>query len=46
MGAKSSVIDAQDLDLAAAPWHGKAGTPATLILKELERQYVTQVLNE
>jgi DNA-binding NtrC family response regulator len=46
MGAKSSVIDAQDLDFAATPELGGGGGQTTLTLKELERNYITQVLQE
>jgi len=46
MGAKSSNIEAQDLDFASSPGGPKPGGPADLTLKELERQYILQVLGE
>jgi DNA-binding NtrC family response regulator len=46
MGAKSSLIEAQDLDFASSPGGPKAGGPVDLTLKELERQYILQILGE
>ena len=46
MSAKSSVIDAQDLDFASSPDIQSPGEPSNLTLKELERHYIIQVLNE
>jgi DNA-binding NtrC family response regulator len=46
MGAKSSIIEAEDLDFASSPEHRGLGGPANLTLKELERHYIIQVLNE
>ncbi|HJV38506.1 MAG TPA: sigma-54 dependent transcriptional regulator [Geothrix sp.] len=46
MGAKSSTIEAQDLDFASSP-DGKGSVgPTNLTLKELEQHYIIQVLNE
>ncbi|NWJ42543.1 MAG: sigma-54-dependent Fis family transcriptional regulator [Geothrix sp.] len=46
MGAKSSIVEAQDLDFASSPGGPKPGGAANLTLKELERDYILQVLNE
>ena len=45
MGAKSSEIEVLDLDFAASP-HGKNLELPNQTLKELERHYIVQVLNE
>jgi DNA-binding NtrC family response regulator len=46
MGAKSSMIDALDLDFATSLEGQNPGGPSNLTLKELERHYIIQVLNE
>jgi transcriptional regulator with PAS, ATPase and Fis domain len=46
MGAKTSVIEAPELDFAASPESQSQEGPTNLTLKELERHYVIQVLNE
>ena len=46
MGGRASVIDGQDLDFASSPDSQGPGGPAILTLKELERHYIIQVLNE
>lgn len=46
MGAKSSEIDALDLDFATSPDGQNPEGPSNLTLKELERLHVIQVLNE
>jgi DNA-binding NtrC family response regulator len=46
MGAKSSVIEASDLDFASSPEGPGNGGPTHMTLKELERHYIIQVLNE
>ncbi len=46
MGAKSAVIDAQDLDFAASPESQGHEGLAKLTLKELERHHILQVLQE
>jgi DNA-binding NtrC family response regulator len=47
MGAKSSVIDSMDLDFADSPGGPGHEEPMShLTLKELERQYISQVLKE
>jgi DNA-binding NtrC family response regulator len=46
MGAKSTTIDALDLDFAISPESQSPGSQAQLTLKELERHYIIQVLNE
>ena len=46
MGAKSSAIDALDLDFADSPETHDQDRLANLTLKELERHYIIQVLNE
>lgn len=46
MGAKSALVDAQDLDFASSPnSHNPVGA-TNLTLKELERHHIIQVLNE
>ena len=46
MGAKTSILEAEDLDFASSPDHRGQGGTANLTLKELERHYIIQVLNE
>jgi DNA-binding NtrC family response regulator len=46
MGAKSSIIEAQDLDFASSPSGPNQGMSTSMTLKELERHYIIQVLNE
>jgi len=46
MGAKAPVIEAEDLDFAVSPGGKQQERPGHLTLKELERQYVLQILNE
>ena len=46
MGAKSSIIEAQDLDFATSPGTQNPGVHSNLTLKELERHYIIQILNE
>jgi len=46
MGAKSPQIDAQDLDFAASPQSRNPEGPHDMTLKELERHYIVQILNE
>jgi len=46
MGTKSLVIEAQDLDLATGPDQSSLGGRSHLTLKDLERQYIIQILNE
>lgn len=45
MGARSSTIEAQDLDFASSPGQERAA-PSTMTLKELERNHIMQILNE
>jgi len=46
MGARTSIIDSQDLDFATSPDGRGPEGPSNLTLKELERHYIIQVLNE
>jgi DNA-binding NtrC family response regulator len=46
MGAKSSSIDSMDLDFADSPDGQTHEEIPNMTLKELERQYITQVLND
>ena len=46
MGAKSSEVDAQDLDFTETLQGKHQGGASTQTLKELERHYIVQVLNE
>jgi DNA-binding NtrC family response regulator len=46
MGAKYALIDAMDLDFAASPEKKSLENISNLTLKELERHYIIQVLNE
>ena len=46
MSAKSSIIEAQDLDFASSPDGQVPSGPSNMTLKEVERHYIIQVLNE
>lgn len=46
MGVKSSVIESQDLDFAVSPEGRKQDHASPLTLKEVERHYIIQILNE
>ena len=46
MGAKTSIIDAPDLDFASSPENQLLEGRSNLSLKELERLYIIQILNE
>jgi DNA-binding NtrC family response regulator len=46
MGAKSPLLEAQDLDFAASPGSDGSQEPSNLTLKELERKYILQILGE
>jgi DNA-binding NtrC family response regulator len=46
MGAKSSIIDTPDLDFASSPGNQMLEGRSNLSLKELERLYIIQILQE
>jgi DNA-binding NtrC family response regulator len=46
MGAKSSIIEALDLDFASSPGSQSSTGHSNLTLKELERHYIIQILSE
>jgi len=46
MGASSSLLEAPDLDFASSPESQHPGERSNMTLKELERHYIIQVLNE
>ncbi|GLH75067.1 two-component system response regulator [Geothrix limicola] len=46
MGAVAAVIDAEDLDFASSPESQKKNGLSSMTLKELERHFIIQVLNE
>jgi DNA-binding NtrC family response regulator len=46
MAAKSSIVEAQDLDFASSPGNQSPREASNLTLKELERHHIIQVLNE